>query len=432
MSTLTIPFLTDLDAREAVKGSRDPLGIQPIWTRFGRQVVGNLTTVSTSVTDFATTILGHYFIERVRAVSEEDDDLGVFLRWEQLAAYARAHVNGDISFRGTDRARLQLQESFVRLSDDRAYQILSNQKTYGLWGLYTVPSRASGLLEGEPVRLSRAAREFIEREYLPRLAKAGFADGRALVDKLRAPTRLDHQGRDAKLLAAVAGLLDRELSARERSFFHEHLVLGGPENRTNGVQAELAQLLSETLDDEGFYFSTATVDALARKAGDRTILGERLTRIRHCESFLAPASLLFNFALSWNEAPVADIANVIRQQWGPASPVIQAQALPALRAELAMATGSAEAADRWLRIGRVLAEGDYAAVIRLLVEQNSHVMAARGGSAPWTEVREGRLHVRIHGESGDLPGQDELPDLWRHPYFMVSLREVARAVQESR
>src|SRR3989442_15950904 len=35
---LTTPFLTDLDSRAAVKGSRDPLGIQQIWTRLGRHV----------------------------------------------------------------------------------------------------------------------------------------------------------------------------------------------------------------------------------------------------------------------------------------------------------------------------------------------------------------------------------------------------------
>jgi hypothetical protein len=36
------------------------------------------------------------------------------------------------------------------ISDDRAHQILGNQKIYGLWGLYTMPARASGLLDGDP------------------------------------------------------------------------------------------------------------------------------------------------------------------------------------------------------------------------------------------------------------------------------------------
>ena len=59
------PFLTDLDPQAAIKGSRDPLGVQTVWARLGRQVVGNLTTVTTSVRDFTTTILGYYFAERV-------------------------------------------------------------------------------------------------------------------------------------------------------------------------------------------------------------------------------------------------------------------------------------------------------------------------------------------------------------------------------
>ncbi len=31
-----MPFLTALDSRAKIKGSRDPLGIQPIWTRLRR------------------------------------------------------------------------------------------------------------------------------------------------------------------------------------------------------------------------------------------------------------------------------------------------------------------------------------------------------------------------------------------------------------
>ena len=87
MSTLIAsPFLTDIDPQAAIKGSRDPLGIQPIWTRLGRHVVGNLTTVSSSVRDFTTTILGYYFAERVANEEGGDSDLAVFLRWEQLSS----------------------------------------------------------------------------------------------------------------------------------------------------------------------------------------------------------------------------------------------------------------------------------------------------------------------------------------------------------
>jgi hypothetical protein len=52
-----MPFLTDLDERAEVKGSKDPLGLVPIWSKFGREVVGNLTTVTGSVRNFTTLLV---------------------------------------------------------------------------------------------------------------------------------------------------------------------------------------------------------------------------------------------------------------------------------------------------------------------------------------------------------------------------------------
>ena len=107
-------------------------------------MVGNLTTVSTSVRDFTTTILGYYFAERVANEESADGDLAAFLRSEQLASYARGGINYDWDFRGTERAKKYFNEGRkVRLGTDSAALILSDQKTYGLWGLYSVPSRSS-------------------------------------------------------------------------------------------------------------------------------------------------------------------------------------------------------------------------------------------------------------------------------------------------
>src|SRR6478735_988758 len=82
---IVAPFLTDLDSRAAVKGSRDPLGIQQLWTRFGRRVVGNLTTVSTSVRDFTTVLLGYHFAAELADDQGPGSELETFLKWEQLA-----------------------------------------------------------------------------------------------------------------------------------------------------------------------------------------------------------------------------------------------------------------------------------------------------------------------------------------------------------
>ena len=178
-------FLTDIDSRAAIRGSRDPLGLVPVWGSFGRRVVGNLTTVTGSVRGFTTTLLGYYFAREVqeREGGKAESTLVLFLKFEQLAAYCRYHVKKDGEFRGVERVKKVLAGGdVVTLSARTEDQILSNQKVYGLWGLFSVASRASGLLERDEGILTSTAREFVERQYLALLSKEGFRDGREVVD----------------------------------------------------------------------------------------------------------------------------------------------------------------------------------------------------------------------------------------------------------
>jgi hypothetical protein len=47
-------FFTDVDPEVALKNSRDPLGFQPLWSHFGRKLIGNLTTITASACGFTT------------------------------------------------------------------------------------------------------------------------------------------------------------------------------------------------------------------------------------------------------------------------------------------------------------------------------------------------------------------------------------------
>jgi hypothetical protein len=51
-------FFTDLDESLRPKGSRDPIGLEPIWSQVGRRLVGNLTTVTRSLDNFIVTLVG--------------------------------------------------------------------------------------------------------------------------------------------------------------------------------------------------------------------------------------------------------------------------------------------------------------------------------------------------------------------------------------
>jgi hypothetical protein len=429
------PFLTDLDTRAEIKGSRDPLGVQPIWTRFGRHVVGNLTTVSSSVRDFTTLLLGYWFAERIADRTGPGSELSTFLKWEQLAAYARVHVNKDAEgLRGILRVNANLGRSTrVTLSDSASSQILGNQKIYGLWGLYTVPARASRLLQGDPPRLEPDARNFVETHYLPLLTQGSSHRLREVDNLLMRPTAsIDLNGAERSLVQSVARALGKKLSRDERQFYSRYLMNGGPEDRTGGLQGRLAELLRDTLDDPRFSSEHTLVRELVKRAtgrgGDWQPLAFRLSRIRSSESVLAPASRAFNYLLGLHGTPLPDVLQRIRQAWG--SDVASAEATEFADLKDEIGAEDSQTGTRWLTMAKALSVGDYQKLVELLVQQNHAVMAQRGGP-PWMEVRNGTLHVHFRSEQGTLPDRSELSTLWQHPYFITSLRSVVRQLEST-
>jgi len=107
-------FLTLEDPNARIHGSRDPLGVQPVWASFGRHVVTNLTTVTTSIRGFTVLLLGRLLAEKMieKGAAGEQDALSIFLRTEQIGSYARHlthRVDSDI--RGVD-FRTKLTKGF--------------------------------------------------------------------------------------------------------------------------------------------------------------------------------------------------------------------------------------------------------------------------------------------------------------------------------
>ena len=427
------PFLTDLDSRAAVKGSRDPLGIQALWTGLGRHVVGNLTTGSISVRDFTITLLGYYFAGKVSEITGPGRELATFLKWEQLAAYVRAEINDDWVFRGTERVGTRLSESTrVTLSADRNDQILGNQKIYGLWGLYTVPSRSSGLLEDQTIRLSPPSIEHWQQVLEPQLAIEGFGDGAEIV-RMLAQDRLtvDLKGKNHRLAVAIARVLKLRLLPREKDFYREHLLFGGPNDMTGGVQRQLVELFKPHLAVGDFPWSPRALTNLTREAVKRGKSWERLAqgvqRISVAETVFAPVAALFTYFLGSDGTPISELEKRVNSEWGPRVKSVDADAFALLEGELAH--GNADVGRRWTAMAYALANGSYADLIRLLLEQNRHIMQSRGSAGPWVEESRGRLVVKMQDERGELPARQTLPDLWRHSYFLDSLFTVASAMQ---
>lgn len=400
-------FFTELDPRAAIKGSRDPLGVQSIWAGLGRELVGNLTGVTQSVRGFTTLLVGLHLAERVAEQDRSRSPVSAFLVWEQLAGYARCCFYGETSLLGSRRIVARTQLGKATLSADSDGQILGNQKSYGLWGLYTSAARSSGLVSGTtPPRLTPDGHANVQDLHLPAISKDWGRHANALIEVLGQDGSQFEIRRSNKRLRAIATMLDPKLTQDEAGFYRRYLVDGGPDDSTDGRQSRLAATMLVT--------GTDAVNELAPAADADVAI--RLRRIAAAESVLAPAASLFSYLLSREDASLDEIGRDVAATWGVRLESVAPDAREVLQG-------------RWSTVADSLAAGDYAATLQLLLDRNRAVMTERGNSAPWATVGDsGKLDVRFRDDTDVLPSHDEVRVLWRNPYFLPSLHSIAKSV----
>jgi hypothetical protein len=330
---------------------------------------------------------------------------------------------GDSTVRGYQRVMRRREERRIRISAEPADQILSSQKSYGLWGLFSVPARASGLLIPGQQRLTPTAREFVRSHYFPMYGNAGGL--KRVVDLFRRPAfDLQPDGRDALLLEAVARMHTRKLRSDERAFYREHLAHGGPTDTTQGKQAALAAILA---DIENPQFGFAEFEVALKAATNDEALNQPLRRIECLERLIAPAALLFGFLQQRDRQTVSATAALIKQSWD--RPLrLDVKGLRTLQPSIAAALQSQEESEIWMRLADALAQGAYAEAIPLLIAMNAAVMHRRGGGAAWITIEGGRLRVRLRDEPADITSVQEAEQRWRSTYFINALWRVSREI----
>jgi hypothetical protein len=378
-------------------------------------------------------LLGRYYgallIEQGRVPREEA--LDVVLRMEQICAYVRynAHgVEGDI--RGIERVKRYLEEHGARpyIETGPRGRILSDQRIYGLWGLYSVPARASELLPDGAVGVMPAAVELIERAYRPKLREV---EG-PLLDLLARGGRFEVSKR-SKLYLQLALVLP-ELFRPVEAEFYAHYLRDALEVKRDDVPRGRQQLAARLLRELGMLeggFDRVSVQRLQEAAAEQDEgLGRAFARILALEALLAPAASVFDLVLTRQGQRVAKVAATLREQWGARVPNLDPQAFQDLLAEIADASTREQGA-AMQRCHQALASGDYAAAIEALLTWNAHVMQGRR-SAPWVRLGPaGSLDVRYRGVERMLPDGVELETLWDNGYYLDSLAQVTRQLEEA-
>lgn len=418
-------FFTLEDPNAKIKGSRDPLGAQPLWMAFGRHLVTNLTTQTDSTRGFTILLLGRFLAER----AIEDGRIGrelaldAFLRFEQIGAYVRhaAHgVRGEI--RGIDRVRSRLLKygGRVPIVADPDGFILGDQRVNGLWGLFSVSARVSGLIPDGPIGLTPEATAFVERQYLPILQPAMERLSRLVAGGGKLDTRTPEA-----IFSALSTVLSESFSREERDFYGAYLRDGlHVRNAPPGRQQTLRELLANRVDLE---VPTRRHEMVRLCESARSVDGElanRLDRIIRMEAVLAPAMALFDFMLTCHNRHLGEVAEELADRWGAAVPGVDAEHNQDLLPEVGSVWSQAQGCFDLCQRG--IAGGDYLESLRALLKWHEHVMRSRGGASWVRTAADGVLDVRYRGAEHVLPSADELPELWRNAYFINSLKAVTR------
>lgn len=423
-------YLTLEDPRARIQGSRDPLGVLPVWSDSGRKVVTNLTTQTTSVRGFSILLLGRYYGERLVAdrIIDETSALDVFLRMEQIGAYVRYVAHGvEEDIRGIERVKRFKEEYKGRppIEPDATGMILSDQRMYGLWGLYSVSARLSGLLQDGPVGLTPLARDFVEATYTPRVRPVENLLTRLLVQGGRLKT-----SRQDRLFSALSEVLDEKMAPSEAAFYGVVLrdaqhVKEVPAKR----QRLFARLLREHSDLSGPVGRTELLDLAEQAHLEDGALSDRLKKIANLEAFLAPSEALFELLEVRHRQRPQALSRHLHDTWGGSVPNLDRGAFEEILPEIRAKVGP-EIATQIDRCHRALAVGEYTEAILAELEWNKEVMGRRH-AAPWVTLSpEGRLDVRYRATERELPDREEIHTLWRNDYFIGSLKRITATLEE--
>lgn len=399
-----MPFLSLLDDRAKPKGSRDPLGFELVWTHYGRQIIGNLTTVTSSLNNFAVALLGFRWANEIHTGLPPNEQQSrireTFLRYEQLAGYLR-YLAGEREIMGITRVTRRIESADFQITLGMAAdeQILSDQTSYGLWGLYSTAMRDSGLVKGD-IRQTTSIGQQISGLIEEKLDKELLIDlilSNSIVDR-----RVMKKHADKFLQAMLQNSVQDQLLG---------ILMQGGDNQV--LQKEIWLLTRQLAEGDKLHDGVPEFLSSIKSMTGNTMLIDRLVGIESIERLLVAANNLFHYCRRKDGEKLSALVKMIegRYIYSHLSSSLDLSAIP--RGE------SLE------KIRAAFMRSDVESAIREVLLLNRDVMAHRDG-APWVELEpDNTLRVRVPSETVELRSQESLETHWDYEYFVSSFLKIA-------
>ncbi len=375
-------FFTVLDDSLRPRGSRDPLGAELLWSRVGRRLVGNLTTVTAHLDNFILTLVGFHLCGDAR---NGQTDWASFERFEQLTARARVakKLPGVIGVR-----RILRSQGFpVPLGSGPDARILDDQRQAGLWGLYSSALEASLLTDAMRRPTERGAG--IARQFL---AAAPDEVWQLALDKQVRQLGDDDLSRAADWVSALLG------DSASRETLADCLLSGGerPEPWQGEVFSQGRRFMA------GKRTPPPARDFLLWLTGQSDALRDYAARVLQFDEALVLASLCFDWLLGCHGRTVAQIEEGMG---GLASWPFNTPVIPDFSAEI----DDAEWRRRSTGLAAfctAMAAGQWYEATEHLFAHHASIAKARGGS-PWCYWEAGQIKVVMSTTPGTLPVSTE-------------------------
>lgn len=432
-----MPFFSLLDPRAKPAGSRDPLGFELIWTRFGRQIIGSLTTITGSIENFAVALLGFELATQLATNASREDRHAVtrdtFLRYEQLAGYLRfAYASNSTNAEQADpnavmgitRVRAAFSAGDAERADidiGPAYPILSDQASYGLWGLYSGALRMTRLVEGD--------------DRIP--SSEGKTIAQKMLDAMQPDTR-------SFLLECMQGAGRSRIAKKEffkhAASFHEAiteptswqmlfmtLLRGGVDQAASPEQEQLFKLTKKLFTESGPLPSGVGefVERALELEPHSSPLAVALSAINQIERVLVTINRLFDFLRTQDGQLVAVVSELVSGKLDDTSYL--PEHIPLIPNE---GNGDTFANhDRLESINAHLLGKDFEAAIREIVGLNDVIMQQRSGAggSGWVYIEADRIRVRRPRENFGIDNitLDALKKDWDYNYFLESFLRIS-------